>query len=83
MDESGDLENGFFCPDEDAFVGWLAEVAVDHIKNGEGLAEFLMAARWVYPCFFDETQVGAENVEAIERAILSAIKYNNESRKIN
>ena len=80
-DESGDAENGFVCPSEDEFVEWLEKSAQDHIDNGDWLAELLMAAGWVSPRLFDGEIVGDGNVKALEDAILSAIRYDDEMRK--
>ena len=64
-DESGDLENGFVCPDEDAFIAWLEDTAEDHFENGEGAVEFLVAANWIDPRLLTLAPIIAEAVGAI------------------
>lgn len=76
-DESGDLENGFVCPDEDAFVGWLHESAQDHIDRGEGTAEFLMAANWIDPRLLSD----ASQRDVIISAVRNVLNADDEKRK--
>ena len=79
MNESCDLFDSMVFMDEDDLVEWLERSADDALKNEP--AEYLMAAGWVDARLFDETVVGEENVNAIERAILAAIKADDEKRK--
>lgn len=72
-DESGDLENGFFCPDEDAFVWWLEEAADNHIQDDA--EAFLESAGWISPYLL------ASGNEQIVLAIIGEIKRDAAERK--